>query len=343
MGPPDSKSGRRRPSRYVPKLYHLCLLFSDHNHPLRPSTLCLVMSATNPITPNTPSTNINNAPLQLGSLTVSTLESLRSKINSMIESISALQRTIEAGGQAAMPAWPDILSKYTILLSQSHNLAISLLASPTNKANGASTSQLLHMNPYESVVLHPSMPMTDAQFDNDVVPLLRRQQTTDVLRLENDTVRHLAEHMVSRGSLGVLGITPSGAMARPGPFGVARKPEYADVLSECEQIRQEHDERVGRAVLAIKQLKETFDWKLRVEVEQAEPEELDWDPRAVGEGGIGRDVEMGVEDEGRAEADKESNDSDDEEELEEVLGNGDNETPSPEPSQMQLDAPPLPF
>lgn len=236
-----------------------------------------------------------------------------------------------------MPAWPDILSKYTILLSQSHNLSMSLVASSAapnaNRANGHGGSHT-PVNPYERLALHPSVPMTDAQLDNDLIPLLRNQQTTDVLKIENDTVRHLAEHMSTRGSLGVLGIT-STSSSNPPPvprsrFGTQdKKPEYADVLRECEQIRLEHDERVERAVRAVTLLREKFDWKARVEVENAEPE--DW----VAGDDVDEDADMnmdGDDEDKRGERAEESNESEEEEELEEVLGNGD-EPSSPTGSQ----------
>ncbi|KAG0699832.1 hypothetical protein DFH29DRAFT_935233 [Suillus ampliporus] len=46
---------------------------------------------------------------------------------------------------------------------------------------------------YEKIALHPSVGMTDAQVDNNIIPLLRNQQTTDVLHMETSTVRRLAE------------------------------------------------------------------------------------------------------------------------------------------------------
>ncbi|KAF8192969.1 hypothetical protein BJ912DRAFT_848737 [Pholiota molesta] len=205
------------------------------------------------------------------------LESLKFKANQIIDSIYSLQRTIELGGYAnAMPAWPDILSKYNILLSQTHNFSNSLV-NPFPTPGTSTRTQQQQQNIYERIALHPSKPMPDAQLDGEVVPLLRNQQTTDVLRMENDTVKRLAEHMNTRGSLGVLGITPP--PAPPGGFGVPRKPEYEDVLQECAEIRGAHDRRVERASRAVMMLRDKFDWKQRVEVEVEEPEELDWDPR----------------------------------------------------------------
>lgn len=255
-------------------------------------------------------------PFDLQSLPVAQLESLKFKANQIIESIQLLQRTVEMGGQSVMPAWPDILSKYNILLSQSHNVSMSLLA-----AHQTSTATL--GNPYEKIALHPRVPLTDAQLDNELIPLLRNQQTTDVLRFENETVRHLAEHMETKGSLGVLGHA-----TRPG----GKHPEYEDVLRECEQIRVEHDLRVERATRAVILLRDKYEWKSRVVVDQEEPEELDWDPRypgsAPGEGGVG--VEPSEESSADSPSGRQSNDSEEEEELEEVLGNGEH---TPEGSQ----------
>ena len=267
--------------------------------------------------------------LQPGPLPTAQLESLRSKINSMVESIQTLQMTIEQGGREVMPAWPDILSKYTILLSQSHNLSMSLVApvaaSNSHRMNGHGGSHA-PSNPYERLALHPSMPLTDAQLENEVIPLLRNQQTTDVLKIENDTVRHLAEHMSTRGSLGVLGIASTNTNNVPprSRFGAQeKKPEYSDVLRECEQIRLEHDERVDRAVRAVTLLREKYDWKARVEVETEEPEDIEW---LMDEGANGDEMNMdGIKEDRREE---ESNESEEEEELEEVLGNGEPSSPA---------------
>lgn len=260
-------------------------------------------------------------PLPKTNLPVSQLESLRFKANQIIESISQLQRTIEANGHpAAMPAWPDILSKYNILLSQTHSFS-NALVNPFPMA-GAS-KQASSQNLFTRVALHPSMGMTDAQLDGEVVPLLRNQQTTDVLRSENDTVRRLSEHMTTRGSLGVLGITPPAGP--PGGFGAPRKPEYEDVLRECAEIREAHDRRVERAVRAVTMLRDKFDWKQRVEVEVEEPEELDWDPRLGMQ--IGQTSDAG---EGNAavpeDADMESDDDEDDDEDE----NGDEDMGDPD-------------
>ncbi|KAH9933583.1 uncharacterized protein BXZ73DRAFT_100967 [Epithele typhae] len=163
------------------------------------------------------------------------------------------------GGAAIMPPWPEILSKYNILLSQSHSLSMTLAA-----AHQAST--VAQGNPWTEFIHH-----------------LRTQPTVDVLRAENDAVRHLATHMDTGGSLGVLGHA-----AGAGPRGrLGGHPEYSDVLREYEGIR---------------------DWKSRVEVDQEEPE--DWEPGFDGDGAeMGEDAPCGGQ----------SNDSDEEEELEEPL------------------------
>ncbi|KAI0367289.1 hypothetical protein BV20DRAFT_1054920 [Pilatotrama ljubarskyi] len=283
----------------------------------------MASSSSYPLLPGMQPSETTSLPFDLQALPVSQLESLRFKANQIIESIQLLQRTIEMGGQPVMPAWPDILSKYNILLSQSHNLSMSLLG-----AHQTGTSA--QGNQYEKIALHPRVPLTDAQLDNELIPLLRNQQTTDVLRFENETVRHLAEHMETKGSLGVLGHAP-----RPGGKHV----EYEDVLQECEQIRVEHDQRVERATRAVTLLREKYDWKARVEVEQEEPEELDWDPRNPG--GV-PEVSTGGEPSEAGDTDtpsgRQSNDSEEEEELEEVLGNGEH-TPEGTPGAQ---GPPTP-
>ncbi|KZT06685.1 uncharacterized protein LAESUDRAFT_148257 [Laetiporus sulphureus 93-53] len=269
-------------------------------------------------------------PFDPSTLPIAQLESLKFKANQIIESIQLLQRTVELGGQNAMLAWPDILSKYNILLSQSHNLSNSLLGTTQSSASIHATSA---GSPFERLALHPSIPMSDSQLDNELIPLLRNQQTTDVLKLENEIVRHLSEYMVTKGSLGVL--TQTG---QPGMYSQGNRTEYEDVLRECEEIRAEHDSRVDRAVRAVAMLREKYDWKVRVAVDQEEPEELEWEPRGphlapeeeADEEGASEEGEGGNSPEG-----VQSNDSDEEEELEEVLGNGGDQTPDGTPRGLE--------
>ena len=281
-------------------------------------------------------------PLPLGHLPtaplpISQLESLKFKANQIIDSIIVLQRTIDAGGHpSAMHAWPDILSKYNVLLSQTHNFSNALVQPfPTSSLSSKAPAQ----NIFERIALHPRTAMTDPQLDAEAIPLLRNQQTTEVLRAENDTVRRLSEHMSTRGSLGVLGIVSPPSHLNG--FGVPRKPEYEDVLNECAEIRGAHDRRVERAVRAVIMLREKFDWKQRVEVEVEEPEELDWDPRLarkiqggneeVGDaavmGATRLDVAMGSGSEDEDDEDKIGSSDEDEVNVEGVLVNGDASTP----------------
>ncbi|KAF8625659.1 hypothetical protein AX15_005239 [Amanita polypyramis BW_CC] len=249
------------------------------------------MSA-NPPTPSLPEHPKLDFTFVLSSLPVSQLESLRFKANQIIESIQNLQQTLDAAAHfGVMPQWPDILSKYNILLSQTHSFSTSLVSPlPSANINGAHSrrpggnSSSNQINPYERIALHPNDALSDVQLDTEVIPLLRNQQTTDVLRMEHETVRRLAEHMTTRGSVGVLGPPPAASQrTRFGNgFGMGsapKKPEYEEVLRECEEIRAAHDKRSERAVRAVLLLRDKFDWKQRVEVEVEEPEELTWDPR----------------------------------------------------------------
>lgn len=271
-------------------------------------------------------------------LPVSQLESLRFKANQIIESIQTLQRTIEVGGQPVMPPWPDILSKYNVLLSQTHNFSNALTSTMATSAvalsaGGISANRKPPGNLFEKIALHPTTGMTDAQLDMEVIPLLRNQQTTDVLRMENETVRRLAELMTTRGSLGVLGMVQ---MPTPGAhFGIVpKKPEYEDVLAECDQIRIEHDSRVDRAVKAVTLLRDKYDWKQRVEVEVEEPEELQWDPRmrSASPVVVGERTRMRVDEDEDMESDDDDED-DDESDEDEVEGElqlvGEGHTPLP--------------
>jgi hypothetical protein len=241
-------------------------------------------------------------------LPVAQLESLRFKVNQTIDSILYLRRIVEAQGQNVMPQWPTILTRYNLLLSQTHSLSTTL----------AITLPKSNVNIFESLALHPTLGLTDAQFDAGIIPFLRNLQTTEVLRMENETVRRMSEHTRTGGTLGIV-------------TGVS-KASHEDVVRECDQIKLEHDDRVDRAVKAVTMLREKYDWKVRVMVEQEEPEELDWDPRiqrqtmARVDGALSSDSESS---DPSGTGDAESNDSEEEKETENALGGGsvDGDTP----------------
>ena len=69
----------------------------------------------------------------------------------------------------------DLLAKYAVMMAQTHNL-LRTLASST---------------PLTSIALHPHAPLTDASLNGTLIPLLRNQQTTDVLCAESTSVRRL--------------------------------------------------------------------------------------------------------------------------------------------------------
>ena len=87
-------------------------------------------------------------------LPIAQLESLKLKASQIIESINHLAWTIKNGDLAAMPSWPDILSEYNILLSQTLNFSTALLQTQSIRANyiGGPTTQL---NIYERIAIHP--------------------------------------------------------------------------------------------------------------------------------------------------------------------------------------------
>ncbi|KAI6026486.1 hypothetical protein BKA83DRAFT_54393 [Pisolithus microcarpus] len=267
------------------------------------------------------------------SLPISQLESLKFKANQIIESIQTLQRTIEAGGQHVMPPWPDILSKYNLILSQTHSFYSSLTSSPSASQPNAS-SQTQVRSPYEKIALHPSVGMTDAQFDNEIIPLLRNQQTTEVLQQENATVRRLAECMATRGALAISGVQNQSQSDHPAPgSGIARSQRVTseDVLRECAEIREAHDHRTERAVLM---LRDKYDWKQRVAVEVEEPEELQWDPR-LSQPAMDAVIGVGVEHDADIDAD-DGQSSDEEEVVEGELAGDDGETPSPPRGDVEM-------
>ena len=235
-------------------------------------------------------------------LPIAQLESLRFKVNQTIDSILYLHRILEGQGQNVMPQWPTILTRYNILLSQTHSLSTSL----------STTFPKSNANIFESLALHPTLGLTNDQFDAGIIPFLRNLQTTEVLRVENETVRRMSEHTHTGGTLGIV-------------TGVS-KASQEDVVRECDQIKMEHDERVDRAIKAVTMLREKYDWKVRVMVEQEEPEELDWDPRIQRQtmARVEEVLSSDSESSGPSAMDEaeESNDSEEEKETENALEEG---------------------
>lgn len=266
--------------------------------------------------------NLPAAPLPTASL-----ESLKFKATQLHESIIALQRLIEYGNANAMPSWPDILSRYNVLLSQSLNLSNSLVGTNTSNGSGEIGGGNTN-NQFSRIALHPSQGLTDQTLDNDLIPLLRNQQTTDVLRTENDTVRRLGEKMVTKGVAGVLGLS--------GDDKVKEKPTYQEVISELTLIRDAHDARADRAVRAVTMLREKYEWKTRVEVEVEEPEELEWDPRRT----ASAPAENEDEEINGTEGGDQSSGSDDEDAVDAmVVGDGDGGDPMESPASGTMSAP----
>ncbi|TFK19594.1 hypothetical protein FA15DRAFT_674269 [Coprinopsis marcescibilis] len=245
--------------------------------------------------------------LQTAHLPISQLESLRFKANQIIDAIFALYSMLMSEmNPAYMPSWPEILSKYNVILSQTHNFSNALLNPfPSSSSGGlgrggggggggagggiggtGAGAGGQAENIYHKIAVHPNMPLKDPQTEMALVNVLVTVPILDVYKQENEIVRRLSEHMAeTRGMLGALGIAsgvgPGGAYdARVNGFGLpaARKPEYEEVLRECARIREAHDERCERAVRAVAMLREQFDMKARVEdLPMDEPEEHGWD------------------------------------------------------------------
>jgi hypothetical protein len=181
------------------------------------------------------------------------LDSLKFKSAQLVESIQQLIWTIEYGNLPTMPSWPDILAKYSVLISQTHSFSAALLAVPGGSGPGHSG--------LEHFALHPREHITEGQLDWYLSNLLRTTNSLTVHTDENAAIRCLAEHMNT--GQGVLDLHPN--------------PDT--VITECAEIRDEHDRLVDRAVRAVGMLRDNTDWKTRVEVEEEEPEDLNWPVR----------------------------------------------------------------
>lgn len=214
------------------------------------------------------------------------LESIKIRVTQLIDSIQTLAWQLEAFHPP--PPWPDLLAKYAVVMAQTHNLSRALASSTT----------------LAGTALHPRAPLPDAPLDGALIPLLRNQQTTDVLRAESAAVRRIGA-----------------ALALP------EEPPPHVVLAAVAEVVLAHDARAERAQRAVAMLREKYDWRVRVAVD---PEEVWGDDDDEGDDGGGGDV-GGVDGLGTGEASAapkgpaspaSANTSEEEEELENVLGPG---------------------
>jgi Mediator of RNA polymerase II transcription complex subunit 8 len=224
------------------------------------------MSTTQPTLP----ANLGGPPPDIASL-----ESIKSRVTQLIESIQTLAWQLEAFHPP--PPWPDLLVKYAVVMAQTHNLSRILASSST----------------LASTALHPRAPLSDASLDGSLIPLLRNQQTTDVLRAESASVKRL-----------------SIALKLP------EDPPPQLVLDTVSEVVAAHDARAERAQRAVAMLREKYDWHVRVAVDPDEVwnDEGDVDPHAA--------EEAPAAPHGPGSPAASANTSEEEEELENVLGPG---------------------
>jgi hypothetical protein len=228
-------------------------------------------------TQNQPSPAQTTLPANLGGPPPdsASLDSIKFRVTQLIDSIQTLAWQLEAFHPP--PPWPDLLAKYAVVMAQTHNLSRALAASST----------------LASIALHPRAPLADAALDGALIPLLRNQQTTDVLRAESVSVRRLGAALE----------LPEDA------------PPHA-VLAAVGEVVVAHDARAERAQRAVAMLREKYDWRVRVAVD---PDEVWGEDDEEADGpttGKAPAVPKGPGSPASA------NTSEEEEELEHVLGPG---------------------
>ena len=237
---------------------------------------------------------------------VASLESIKIRVTQLIDSIQTLAWQLDA--LHPPPPWPDLLAKYAVVMAQTHNLSRAL----------ASNAVLA------GTALHPRAPLPDASLDGALIPLLRNQQTTDVLRAESASVRRLGAALKLPATTTTTDDEGAGAGAGPG----AEAPPNV-VLAAVSEVVLAHDARAERAQRAVAMLREKYDWRVRVAVE---PDEVwgddDGDDDGIGGGGHVGDADgLGTAEASVAaptgpESPASANTSEEEEELENVLGPG---------------------
>ncbi|QRV93071.1 hypothetical protein RhiJN_21089 [Ceratobasidium sp. AG-Ba] len=249
------------------------------------------------IPPPVPDPKLNPAELA-ASLPQAQLEDLRYKIQQIMESINGLMVTLttpqNTGVGGGLAGWPELMTKYSVLLSKTHSLAASLSAPPTRK--GQASLKAIAPAPFATdlplplapgVVLPPGTapPVMDPQqleamFD----ALLDGRRSQSVLKTDINNVARLRLPKDSAGpmpfggggiSIGAVGTT-TGTRGVGGVAGVREGPMTAEELraeqARLDEVIRAHDARCARGVEAVRQLKDKYDWKSRLLFDDSDTE-----------------------------------------------------------------------
>ena len=177
------------------------------------------------------------------------VENLKSKISQITDSLNVLASTIDGGGMPGMTSWPDILAKYNNLLAQTHSLSESLsgkhIPAPPRKPGEPPRPRV---NQFEMIALHPLISLNELQ-TNMTVNLLRTQPIPEVMSKADESIARFAEKR------------KDGA-------------DDFDVIKEMQQIREGHDAKVDRALKSVMELKDKYDWKMRMAFDEPEDENM---------------------------------------------------------------------
>ncbi|KAH7338400.1 hypothetical protein B0J17DRAFT_422413 [Rhizoctonia solani] len=236
------------------------------------------------------------------------VENLRYKIIQIMEGINGLLITLNMPGMQ-LAAWPDLMTKYNVLLSKTHTLASSLSTPPTRKGmigfrqivptpfavNGppdpnASTGQTNPTTstapnpatvPNPSATANPTAPGApnpegptglDPQLDAMLEALLDGRRSLSVTKTDVANVARLHLPGGNAGGVGGAGLGIGGAGAGVG-VGLGGETVPPDVmLARLEEVRDAHDARCARGVEAVRQLKDKYDWKSRLLFDDSESE-----------------------------------------------------------------------
>jgi hypothetical protein len=212
-------------------------------------------------------------------LPITHLVSLRSKLSQIIESLSTLTHLISGDDMIGagpmgmgMASWPDILAKYNNLLAQSHTLINTLsgahLPQPARRPGEARKER---GNPYEGIVLHPFL-LPDAAGTVDEAQqgmlenLFRTEPHPEVIKRWDATVRRFVERRKGGGGPGTMDTTNASKVVNI-VVGVDPVREAQDIVKEMTAVKEGHDARIERAMRVVDELKERWDWKMRVGVD----------------------------------------------------------------------------
>ncbi|EJT99675.1 hypothetical protein DACRYDRAFT_117867 [Dacryopinax primogenitus] len=181
------------------------------------------------------------------------MDAISLKFSQVHDGIFSLARSIEADGDRSIATWPDLLSKYNFLVSQSHILSqtLSNSASLAEEHSADPRTRRPPLSTLPRLVLHPISPtQDDPSMDFRAAALIRTALIPDMSERQASLLK----------GFGHIDADHNEVVA----------------VNELSLLIKSHDGRVSRILDQMNAFREQYDWTARVSV--APPEDAAHSP-----------------------------------------------------------------